>query len=80
MNIIRRPCDFVHIPEKSCYNHNFYCNVNTGEVILDEAYEFPYDYSEFYLIKDGEKIYLGDACYDEYKWEQEEDIELSELT
>lgn len=77
MSIIRRPCDFVHIPEKSYHNHNFYCNVNTGEVILEEVYEECFRaYSEFYLIKNGEQIYLGEAYYREYEWEQKEDIEL----
>jgi hypothetical protein len=78
MNTIKRPCDFVHIAEKSCYNHNFYCNVKTGEVILDEAYEFPSDYSEFYLIKDGKQIYHRDAYFGEYEWTQENDIVLTQ--
>ena len=28
--------DYVHIPEHSFYNHNYYRNVHTGEVILEE--------------------------------------------
>ena len=28
--------DYVHIPEHSSYNHNYYRNIYTGEVILEE--------------------------------------------
>ena len=28
--------DYVHIPEHSFYNHNYYRNIYTGEVILKE--------------------------------------------
>lgn len=28
--------DYVHIPEHSFYNHNYYRNIHTGEVILGE--------------------------------------------
>ena len=28
--------DYIHIPEHSFYNHNYYRNNHTGEVILEE--------------------------------------------
>ena len=28
--------DYVHVPEHSIYNHNYYRNIYTGEVILEE--------------------------------------------
>ena len=29
--------DFVHIPEHSSYNYNFYRNVHTGQILFEES-------------------------------------------
>lgn len=28
---------FVHIPEHSCYNNNFYRNIHTGQILFEQA-------------------------------------------
>lgn len=33
---IINPLDFVHIPEHSYYNNNYYRNIHTGDVIFEE--------------------------------------------
>lgn len=36
MNGVIETKDYVHILEHSFYNHNYYRNIHTGEVILEE--------------------------------------------
>ena len=39
--------DYIHIPEHSFYNHNYYRNNHTGEVILEEYED---DYGTYYNL------------------------------
>lgn len=47
MTYIIETKDYIHIPEHSIYNHNYYRNNHTGEVIL-EYYED--DYGTYYNL------------------------------
>ena len=58
---------------KSFYNHNYYQNPDTGEVILVECDEF-YGIDSFYLIIGNKKEYIGECLTGDYSWSQEEDI------
>lgn len=63
--------------EESFYNHNYYRNPQTGEIILDICDEL-YNCGTFYIVDENFTIieYLGDCYMGDYKWNQEEDIEL----
>ena len=74
---IHNPRTWEHMREESFYNHNYYRNPQTGEIILEEYDDFC-DFGSFYKadenLKKGE--YLGDCYLYDYDWDQEEDIEL----
>lgn len=75
--IIRNPSKWEHIKEGSCYNHNYYRNTETGEVLLEECDDV--SYCDYYLIKDGRKEYIGVCYWDDVKFgESEKDVELWE--
>ena len=61
----------------SCYNHNYYRNPQTGEIILEECDEFN-SCCSFYCVGENFKRgeYLGDCYCEDYDWDQEKDIEL----
>ena len=76
-NIINNPRSWEHMEKGSCYNHNYYRNPQTCEIILEEWDEL-YNCCSFYSmdenLKQGE--YLGDSYVNDYDWDREEDIKL----
>lgn len=78
-NTIHNPRSWEHMKEESFYNHNYYRNPQTGEIILEECDEFC-DFGSFYKVDENENFkeveYLGDCYMSDYKWNQEEDIKL----
>ena len=74
---IHNPRFWEHMKEESFYNHNYYRNPQTGEIILEEYDEF-YNCSSFYRVDENLKRgeYLGDCYLEDYEWKQEEDIKL----
>ena len=76
-NTIHNPKSWEHMKEESFYNHNYYRNPQTGEIIFeecDELYNCCYFYRVDENLKQGE--YLGECYVDDYNWNQEEDIKL----
>lgn len=76
--VIHNPSRWEHQESMSCYNHNYYRNRDTGELILEDCDEF-YGYCTFYEVTATGEHYLGDAYADSYEWSQEEDIILEEF-
>ena len=78
---IHNPKSWEHMKEESFYNHNYYRNPQTGEIILDVCDEL-YFCGTFYKVDENFIIteYLGDCYMNDYKWDQEEDIELEYYT
>ena len=76
-NVIHNPSRWERQESMSCYNHNYYRNRDTGELILEDCDEF-YGYCSFYTVDENlqELEYLGDCYCEDYRWNQEEDIEL----
>lgn len=79
-NTIHNPRIWEHMARESCYNHNYYRNPQTGEIILEECDDQGYCY--FYRADDGlnRGEYLGDCYCEDYSWDQEEDIDLEYYT
>ena len=76
-NTIHNPRSWEHMKEESFYNHNYYRNPQTDEIILEECDEL-YNCCSFYSVDENLTIieYLGDCYMSDYKWDQEEDIKL----
>jgi hypothetical protein len=36
LHTIINPANYVHIPEHSCYNANYYRNIETGDILFEE--------------------------------------------
>ena len=74
---IHNPRTWEHMEKESCYNHNYYRNPQTYEIILEECDEFN-SCCSFYCVGENFKRgkYLGDCYCEDYDWDQEEDIEL----
>ena len=72
--LIKNPKIWNHL-SKSFYNHNYYQNPKTGEIILVECDEL-YGEDLFYSIVDDKKEYIGGCLTGNYNWSQEEDIVL----
>ena len=74
---IHNPRVWEHMDKESFYNHNYYKNPQTGEIILEECDEL-YNCGTFYKVDDNLIIteYLGDCYMSDYKCNQEEDIKL----
>ena len=45
--------DWEHIPEHSSYNHNYYRNIHTGEIILEEGDD---DHALYYYTSSEEDM------------------------
>ena len=78
---IHNPKSWEHMDKESFYNHNYYRNPQTGEIILDVCDEL-YFCGTFYKVDENLTVieYLGDCYMNDYKWDQEEDIELEYYT
>lgn len=50
--------DFMHLPEKSSYNNNYYKNTKRNYEIFEECDE-AYNSFDFYLVDGKSEIYLG---------------------
>ena len=74
-NLIKNPKIWNRL-SKSFYNHNYYQNSKTKEIILVECDEF-YGVDLFYSIIGDKKEYIGECLAGDYSWSQEEDIVLS---
>ena len=50
--------NYLHLRERSCYNHNFYQHKETGEILLEICEE---DYNSFEIYREGNEglDYLG---------------------
>ena len=72
-----QPKILEHMKEESFYNHNYYRNPQTGEIILEECDEL-YNCCSFYSVDENLKRgkYLGDCYCEDYDWNREEDIKL----
>lgn len=74
-HIIHNPKIWEHLEDRSSYNHNFYRNPETGEVVLEECDDDVW--CDYYLIVDGREEYIGFRYWDDIVFgETEEDIEL----
>lgn len=58
--IILRGSEYVHLPERSSYNHNYYQHIETGEIILEDCDEY-YNSWTFYRVENNENVCLGVA-------------------
>ena len=76
-NTIHNPRAWEHMEKESCYNHNYYRNPQTGEIILEECDEL-YNCCSFYSVDENLKRgkYLEDCYCEDYDWNREEDIKL----
>lgn len=74
---IHNPRVWEHMDKESFYNHNYYKNSQTGEIILEECDEL-FNCGTFYSVDENLTVieYLGDCYMSDYKWNQEEDIKL----
>lgn len=74
---IHNPRSWEHMENISCYNHNYYRNPQTGEIILEVCDELC-NCGNFYIVDENLRIgdCLGSYCLDDYDWDQEEDITL----
>jgi hypothetical protein len=43
--------DYIRLPERSTYNHNYYRHKDTGEVLLEICYE---QYNSFEIFREGD--------------------------
>ena len=71
--IIHNPKKWEHLKERSCYNHNYYRNPETGEVILEVCDDD--SWCDYY---DEQGNFLGDCRWEDADWSGENDITLSE--
>ena len=80
-NTIHNPRIWEHMEDESWYNHNYYRNPQTGEIIFEECDEF-FNCCFFYTVDENLNLdeYLGDCYWEDYEWDQEEDIELKQYT
>lgn len=60
MNLILNQNEFDHLKEVSLYNFNQYKHREHGYIILEECDE-NYDTYSFFLLENGNKIFLGDS-------------------
>ena len=76
-NIIHNPRVWEHMDEESSFNRHYYRNPQTGEIIIEEYYDFC-DFGSFHNVNENlEKgEYLGRCYLCDYNWDQEKDIEL----
>lgn len=53
---------YVHVPEKSVYNHNYYKgkNDNTGVMLFVKCDEY-YNTYYFYMVDGDNKIFIGSS-------------------
>ena len=58
MKITFKKSDYVHLPEKSQYNHNYYQHKQLKFEIYEECDE-NYESFDFYLVENGKNVYLG---------------------
>ena len=80
---IETPSKWKHLKDRSSYNHNYYLNPNTGEIILEECDDD--NYFEYFLTDKNLNIVkqIGEYYYDEYEgpgmwiWDSDEDITLN---
>jgi len=69
--------DYEHISEKSDYNHNYYKFKGKSHLYPTEILEICHEdenYSEFYLIENDNKIFLG--CSNDF-FEEDETITIN---
>ena len=79
---IETPSKWKHLKDKSVYNHNYYFNPITGEIILEECDDD--NYFEFFLVdKNLNKMNrIGEYYYDDYNgpglwiWDSDKDVTL----
>jgi hypothetical protein len=80
---IETPSKWKHLKDRSSYNHNYYLNPNTGEIILEECDDD--NYFEYFLTDKNLNIVkrIGEYYYDDYEgpgmwiWDSDEDITLN---
>lgn len=73
--VIHNPKIWEHLEDISCYNHNYYRNPETGEVLLEECDDDVY--CTYYVVEGNDQMYVGTCYWDEVQWgESEEDVKL----
>ena len=63
--------DWIAVPEYSYYNHNYYRNIHTGEIIFEEAdddhgYDF-YEATEEEMVNHRHGIYIGCCWMEDFR-------------
>ena len=79
---IETPSKWKHLKDRSSYNHNYYLNPNTGEIILEECDDD--NYFEYFLVDENLNIVkrIGEYYYDDYEgpgmwiWDSDKDVTL----
>lgn len=73
MKTILKTVEFVHIPEHSWYNHNYYRNTKTGKIILEIGDD---DHgADFYWVDSEEDMIAGrHGEYIGFCWMEDFDI------
>jgi hypothetical protein len=56
--------DFVHLKERSVYNHNYYQHRETGEIILEDCDELYGEYTFYRCLEGKYEIFLGRGVND----------------
>lgn len=80
---IENPSKWKHLKDRSSYNHNYYINPNTGEIILEECDDD--NYYEYFLTDKNLNIIkrIGEYYYWDYEgpgmwiWDSDEDVTLN---
>lgn len=61
MKLILNGQDFIHIPEKSCYNNNYYKHKETGVFIFEHCDE-QYEINTYTDVTDTDSPYFLGCC------------------
>ena len=80
---IETPSKWKHLKDRSSYNHNYYLNPNTGEIILEECDDD--NYFEYFLADKNLNIVkrIGEYYFDDYEgpgtwiWDSDENVTLN---
>jgi hypothetical protein len=82
--IIRNPKSWIHLKEVSVYNHNYYKNPATGEILLEECDDE--DLFDYFLVDENLKNerFVGSYLWYYYDgegwiWNGDQDIELKDI-
>ena len=60
MRLTLNSSEFDHLPDVSAYNRNYYRNKTLDYIVREVCHE-DNDYQEFYLVENGELVFIGSS-------------------